>query len=441
MGAGGAAAAISPGDVSDDDSLASPRGDEPSTSSAGLDEDSFPAFPFQNAGWVPPTGPTHTHYKSSSTKLGGGAFGEVLAGRRLADGTAVALKRIPIRVIEDGIPDNLLRELKTMQRVAGRSPHVLNLIDHYCKGNALVLVLELCEYGDLRDLLDVQENAGGLSIGCVKSVVQQILSGVKACHDLNVMHRDVKPGNVLVAHDGRMKLADFGLARAVTNTYVGDTNRQDEGNFSSHSSSSSHSSQLTGNVQTRWYRAPEILFGSKSYSMAIDVWSVGAILGELLSPCGPILQGESDVDQLSRTLGMLGTPSETRWPDAQNTPDFHKIKFHPKRPMDLETALPKNTDPGLGTDLWMRLMQLDPKKRPIANEALQDPYFNQTPHPATPWEAFCELRLRRAKKITPAVDKRASDMRDMPPGVRALTDTELRDALTELGLEGEIAAI
>lgn len=468
MAAGVAAAVVSAGDVPDRDSLASShRTGEPSASSSGSDDEwCFPAVTRGGSGWVPPSGPTHTHYASSTTRLGGGAFGEVLLGTRLTDGVSVALKRIPIRVPDKGIPDNLLRELKTMQRLAGRSKHVLDLLDHYTKGNALVLVLELCLYGDLRELLDTDDidDAKGLSTACVKSVVGQILQAVCACHALHVMHRDVKPGNVLVSRDGTLKLADFGLARVAMSgvisseceTNTGDVTRLYDGRSSeSKETEKEKENTLTGAVQTRWYRAPEVLFGAKAYSIKIDVWSVGAILGELLSGAGPILRGDSDVDQLARTLGMLGTPSATNWPDAENTPDFHKIKFAPKKPMTIAQALPR-ADPGLGTSLWKRLFQLDPEKRPSAEQALLDPYFTSGPARATPWDAFRELRARRGTKNTqktPSGDGNESqsnsrgfsrgtntEVLDMPPGVLALSHAELRDALQALGLDGEISA-
>ena len=112
----------------------------------------------------PPTGPKHTHYETSSRRLGGGAFGEVLAGRRVADGTPVALKRVPVRDPARGVPDNLLRELKTMQLLATSATssshkNVVELLDFYPKGNALVLVLELCAGGDLGALLGVAPRA------------------------------------------------------------------------------------------------------------------------------------------------------------------------------------------------------------------------------------------------------------------------------------------
>ena len=467
---------------SDADSLASPRGDEPSTSApAGPrepadsdDEDARHLRRLVFGGWVPPTGPKHTHYETSSRRLGGGAFGEVLAGRRVADGTPVALKRVPVRDPARGIPDNLLRELKTMQILsAGASntkrAHVVELLDFYPKGNALVLVLELCAGGDLGALLGVEPREVYLSAACAKSVVRQILSGVAACHALSVAHRDVKPGNVLVAKDGTLKLADFGLARVVPNEQKGEVGRDGGdarrgGVFSSCvvtdgasdlSSVRSLGPRMTGAVQTRWYRAPEILFGAKTYGKEIDVWSVGAILGELLSNDGPILRGESDVDQLARTLGMFGTPSDTLWPNARGLPDYGKIAFAPRAPTSPERALPRNGDApdGAGTALFFRLCALDPNLRPSADEALLDAYFRAEPKPLSPAEAVRELRELRASSSSSSSSssRRGSgrddaffsvpDPRDVPAGVRLLTDPELREALADLGLDGELEAL
>ena len=468
-----ASVVASAGDDSDADFLASARGDEPSTSApAGprepADSDNEDARHLRRlvrGGWVPPTGPKHTHYETSSRRLGGGAFGEVLAGRRVADGTPVALKRVPVRDPARGIPDNLLRELKTMQLLAtskNETAHVVELLDFYPKGNALVMVLELCAGGDLGALLGVAPRASGPSVACAKSVAAQILRGVAACHAMRVAHRDVKPGNVLVAADGTLKLADFGLARVMPR----DDTRVDEPSevvTASEAEAQSPSRKnadgtMTGAVQTRWYRAPEILFGATTYGAAVDVWSVGAILGELLSPDGPILQGETDVDQLAKTLGMFGTPGDALWPDARRLPDYGKIEFAPRAPSAPADALPRNAEPPngpngerLGTALFFKLCALDPDKRPSARDALRDPYFSEEPSALSPAEAVRELRALRERRATPErapapnelerVSHSSPDRRDVPAGVRLLTDPELREALADLGLDEELKAL
>ena len=469
-----ASVVASAGDDSDADFLASARGDEPSTSApAGPrepadsdDEDARHLRRLVRGGWVPPTGPKHTHYETSSRRLGGGAFGEVLAGRRVADGTPVALKRVPVRDPARGVPDNLLRELKTMQLLAtsatsSKSPNVVELLDFYPKGNALVLVLELCAGGDLGALLGVAPRASGPSVTCAKSVAAQILRGVAACHAMRVAHRDVKPGNVLVAADGTLKLADFGLARVMPRDEPSEVDEPSEELLTASEGEAQSPSRknadgtMTGAVQTRWYRAPEILFGATTYGAAVDVWSVGAILGELLSPDGPILQGETDVDQLAKTLGMFGTPGDNLWPDARRLPDYGKIEFAPREPISHADALPRNAEPKnkngerLGTALFFKLCALDPDKRPSAQDALRDPYFSEEPSALSPAEAVRELRALRERRATPerapAPNQRNShsspDRRDVPAGVRLLTDPELREALADLGLDEELKAL
>lgn len=469
-----ASVVASAGDDSDADFLASARGDEPSTSApAGPrepadsdDEDARHLRRLVRGGWVPPTGPKHTHYETSSRRLGGGAFGEVLAGRRVADGTPVALKRVPVRDPARGVPDNLLRELKTMQLLAtsatsSKSPNVVELLDFYPKGNALVLVLELCAGGDLGALLGVAPRASGPSVACAKSVAAQILLGVAACHAMRVAHRDVKPGNVLVAADGTLKLADFGLARVMPRDEPSEVDEPSEELLTASEGEAQSPSRknadgtMTGAVQTRWYRAPEILFGATTYGAAVDVWSVGAILGELLSPDGPILQGETDVDQLAKTLGMFGTPGDNLWPDARRLPDYGKIEFAPREPISHADALPRNAEPKnkngerLGTALFFKLCALDPDKRPSAQDALRDPYFSEEPSALSPAEAVRELRALRERRATPerapAPNQRNShsspDRRDVPAGVRLLTDPELREALADLGLDEELKAL
>ena len=278
---------------------------------------------------------------------------------------------------------------------------------------------------------------------------------------MRVAHRDVKPGNVLVAADGTLKLADFGLARVMPRDEPSEVDEPSEKLLTASEGEAQSPSRknadgtMTGAVQTRWYRAPEILFGATTYGAAVDVWSVGAILGELLSPDGPILQGETDVDQLAKTLGMFGTPGDNLWPDARRLPDYGKIEFAPREPISHADALPRNAEPKnkngerLGTALFFKLCALDPDKRPSAQDALRDPYFSEEPSALSPAEAVRELRALRERRATPertpAPNQRNShsspDRRDVPAGVRLLTDPELREALTNLGLDEELKAL
>ena len=396
-----------------------------------------------------------------ANRLGGGAFGDVILGRHLPTGELLALKRVPIREsppgLDDALPANVISELQCLRMVAGES-NVVRLMDHFASGRAMVFATELCEKGDLATALgyyDSRDEDGDdgntttslapLSDACVKSLIRQVLSGVAACHRLGVLHRDVKPGNVLIHADGTLKLADFGLARAASRLNL----RGDEPKATGHESCRSvvHDGSYTRGIQTRWYRSPEILLGATTYSAAVDVWSVGAILGELLSSQGPILRGESDIDQLVRTMRAFGTPSETRWPDAMNLPDYGKIDFEPRDPSPASEVVPGCSDSnGAAIYLMYRMMELDPGVRVTAETALDDAWFASEPHGTrgmSPGAAAEELfRVRGAGKKT-VVEYVAKGTRavDPKPWVREPDPADLRAALVRLGLDAELEAL
>lgn len=126
----------------------------------------------------------------------------------------------------------------------------------------------------------------------VKSLMLMILQGVAHCHRNNIIHRDLKPANLLLSRTGIIKIADFGLAR----THFGHVQRP-----------------YSHQVATRWYRAPELLFGARLYDSGVDIWAVGTILAELLNH-SPLFPGQNDIDQLYCVSSILGTPNVLEWP-------------------------------------------------------------------------------------------------------------------------------
>ena len=138
-----------------------------------------------------------------------------------------------------------------------------------------------------------------LGPGDVKAYMLMILLAIEACHANWILHRDMKPNNLLIGADGTLKLADFGLARI-----FGSPERT-----------------FTHQVFARWYRAPELLFGSKSYGGGVDMWAIGCVLGELMTRV-PLFEGNSDIDQLGKIFAALGTPTDAQWPGMRLLPDF-----------------------------------------------------------------------------------------------------------------------
>ncbi|CAO3590633.1 unnamed protein product [Absidia cylindrospora] len=168
-------------------------------------------------------------------------------------------------------------------------------------------------------------------------MMYQLLKGIAFCHEHCVLHRDLKPQNLLINKKGELKLGDFGLARAFgipVRSYSRD-------------------------VVTLWYRAPDVLMGSKQYSTSIDLWSAGCIFAEMASG--------------SPLFPVLGTPTDETWPKVSQVPEY-KRDFEIFAPISLESILPK-LDP-LGIDLLKKLLEYPPEKRITASNALQHPYFD-----------------------------------------------------------------
>ncbi len=172
-----------------------------------------------------------------------------------------------------------------------------------------------------------------------------MLLGTEHCHAHRIMHRDLKPQNLLLDRKGNMKLADFGLARAYglpIKTY-------------------------THEVVTLWYRAPEILLGQKQYSTSVDIWSAGCIFAEMAMK-KPLFPGDSEIDEIFKIFKLHGTPTEETWPGITKLKDF-KSTFPKFRAAGLGEVA-KDLDP-LGLDLLSKMIALDPAKRISARLALQ----------------------------------------------------------------------
>nr|KAF6314289.1 cyclin dependent kinase 20 [Myotis myotis] len=215
----------------------------------------------------------------------------------------------------------------------------------------------------LSDLAEVvRHTQRPLAQAQVKSYLQMLLKGVSFCHANNIVHRDLKPANLLISASGQLKIADFGLARVF---------------------SPDGSRLYTHQVATRWYRAPELLYGARQYDQGVDLWAVGCILGELLNG-SPLFPGENDIEQLCCVLRILGTPSPQIWPEITELPDYNKISFEEQAPVPLGEVLPDASPQAL--DLLGQFLLYPPRQRIAASQALLHQYFFTAPLPAHPSE-------------------------------------------------------
>ena len=190
------------------------------------------------------------------TTVGVGSFGKVKLARHLLAGTHVAIKMLNrARIRELGILEKVRREIKILKIL--HHPHIIRLYEVIETPSDVFLVMEFVPGGELFDYI-VQ--SGRLHENEARRFCQQIICGLECCHRHNVIHRDLKPGNILIDKRGNLKIADFGLARAFAVPIKA----------------------YTHEVITLWYRAPEILLGSKQYSLGVDMWSVGCIFAEMM---------------------------------------------------------------------------------------------------------------------------------------------------------------
>ncbi|CAD2214137.1 cyclin-dependent kinase [Angomonas deanei] len=279
--------------------------------------------------------------------LGEGTYGVVYRAVDKTNGQTVALKKVRLDRTEEGIPQTALREVSILQEV--HHPNIVNLLDVICADGKLYLIFEYVD----QDLKKALEKHGSPFSGAeLKRLVYQLIDGLYFCHRHRIVHRDLKPANILLTHDKVLKLADFGLARAVQvpiRTY-------------------------THEVVTLWYRAPEILLGEKHYSPAVDMWSVGCIFAELAR--GKVLfRGDSEIGQLFEIFQVLGTPAdmEGSWPGVSILPDYRDVfpKWPPKR---LSSVMPQLEADAV--DLLAKMLKYNPSERITAKEALQHPWFN-----------------------------------------------------------------
>mmetsp|Transcript_6719 Transcript_6719/g.24869 ORF Transcript_6719/g.24869 Transcript_6719/m.24869 type:complete len:506 (+) Transcript_6719:198-1715(+) len=187
----------------------------------------------------------------------------------------------------------------------------------------------------------------------VRGLMWQILVGVAGAHSRGVLHRDLKPDNILVdTLRGHARIAGWGLSRAIVPNPQGD---------------------LTPEVVTLWYRAPELLLGAAAYSMPVDLWSVGAIFGELASGHPLFPSDNIEIDQLFHIFRILGTPTESCWKGVTGLPNFHQ-QFPYWKCKDLGKLIPRLCDDGI--DLLRHLLDYNPATRYTAKEALRHRYFD-----------------------------------------------------------------
>lgn len=289
-------------------------------------------------------------------KVGEGTYGIVYKGEHKPTKKTVALKKIRLQADDEGVPSTAIREISMLKEL--KHCNIVGLLEVVNENNVLFLVFEFLTM-DLKKYLDTMiPKDQYIDKQLLKSYTYQILLAIKYCHSHRVLHRDLKPHNLLINENGILKVADFGLARA-----FGVPVRA-----------------YTHEVVTLWYRAPEILLGQLRYSCPVDIWSVGCIFAEMANK-RPLFHGDSEIDQIFRIFRTKGTPTELQWQGVTELPDY-KPTF-PKWPiLPLKNAVPRLEDKGL--ELLESMLEYKPADRISAKRALKHPYFDDLDKSALP---------------------------------------------------------
>jgi len=269
------------------------------------------------------------------------------------------------------------------------------------------------------DLYQIIRSGQQITNAHVQYFIYQVLRGMKYIHTAHVVHRDLKPGNLLVNSDCELKICDLGLSR-------GYDARADEEN----------ATHMTEYVATRWYRAPEVMLSFRSYNTAIDVWSIGCILGELLG-CKPMFKGKDYVDQLNQILNILGTPEERSIKRIGSEKAQAYIRSLPLKKQIPFSKLYPNADP-LALDLLSKMVAFDPSDRISVIEALEHPYLasyhevGDEPSCPEPFEKWREIEeLDTIEQFREAIAREVEEFRKEVRTIDVEEDVEIVELLLQ----------
>ncbi|RUS76019.1 hypothetical protein EGW08_016224 [Elysia chlorotica] len=318
-------------------------------------------------------------------RVGEGTYGIVYRARDVESNKIVVLKKMKFdnTTQKNGIHITGLREINILLNLSHENIVEMTEVVVGKSLESIFLVMEYCEQ-DLASLLD--NMAAPFSEPQVKCIMLQLLSGLQYLHENFIIHRDLKVSNLLMTDKGCVKIADFGLARKYELPLK----------------------PMTPTVVTLWYRAPELLLGSKTHTTAIDIWSAGCIMGELLAH-KPLLPGRSEMHQIDLILDMLGTPNDAIWPEFSSLPALENFTLKKQPYNNLKHTFPWLSEAGIR--LLNVLFMYDPKRRISAEDSLQSSYFKEQPRPCDPefMPSFPQHRLKRKhSKPAQSSEKRKS---------------------------------
>uniref|UniRef100_A0A2I3GPW6 Cyclin-dependent kinase 2 n=1 Tax=Nomascus leucogenys TaxID=61853 RepID=A0A2I3GPW6_NOMLE len=297
-------------------------------------------------------------------KIGEGTYGVVYKARNKLTGEVVALKKIRLDTETEGVPSTAIREISLLKEL--NHPNIVKLLDVIHTENKLYLVFEFL-HQDLKKFMDASALTG-IPLPLIKSYLFQLLQGLAFCHSHRVLHRDLKPQNLLINTEGAIKLADFGLARAFgvpVRTYTHE-----------HLVGTQHHARCCGEHRRNGRQLCPLC--SYLEVAASQGWGMTTVSTPYPVTRRALFPGDSEIDQLFRIFRTLGTPDEVVWPGVTSMPDY-KPSFPKWARQDFSKVVPPLDEDG--RSLLSQMLHYDPNKRISAKAALAHPFFQDVTKP------------------------------------------------------------
>ena len=286
--------------------------------------------------------------------VGSGTYGKVFKAIHVYTKNLVALKKIRMEGERDGFPVTAVREIKLLQSL--KHDNVVSLQEVMVEKNDCFMVFEYLSH-DLTGLLN--HPTFKLEHAHKKHLAKQLFEGLDYLHRRGVLHRDIKAANILISNEGRLKLADFGLARFFAKRRQLD---------------------YTNRVITIWYRSPELLLGETQYGPAVDIWSAACVMMEVFTKHAIFPGDGGEINQLDKVYNVLGTPTRSEWPGLVDMAWFELLRPTERKSNVFAEKYKEKLTPA-AFDLLQAMFLYDPAKRPTAGDVLEHPYFT-TEEPA-----------------------------------------------------------
>ena len=289
-------------------------------------------------------------------------FSTILRCKNKTTRDIVVLKEIRQKKTEDAPSKEVLREILIMMNFT--HPHIVKYNSVFVHKCQVVIEMEFC----ITSLSNViKKISKPFYIGQIKKIIRSIALGIKFLHDHDIIHRDIKPGNIFIDENCVVKIGDFGSAR-ISPQQKKEKEEQEEKKKDPQSKEKKEKRPLTPGVGTKWYKAPEIIFGNKHYDKSVDIWSFGCLMAEMFL-LEPLFPGSTDFEMINLIFSFIGFSKED---EEVLKPQLHINHRERKKNIFVNTFDTAEKD---SIDLMSKMLVANPNKRITVEEILKHPFL------------------------------------------------------------------